>query len=189
MELIKRLFFVTFCALYVTVESIVIYENTISVKKITGPSGLKFKPNASKNLRSIANMGCSICFRFRLKQHEHVALLNIGQSNAKFEMEIYIERDDKTIIQVRTSNDHVEEFNWFTYDSDVTQVSLNVWHHFCFAIQKSEILIILVCDLHLSNDYSTINPESLKKYGGNYYLNKFSPPPPPPFPSSCTYMR
>ena len=170
MELIKRLLFVTFCTLFVTVESIVIYENTISVKKITGPSGLKFKPNASKNLTSIANMGCSICFRFRLKQHEHVALLNIGQSNAKFEMEIYIERDDKTIIQVRTSNDHVEEFNWFTYELDVTQVSLNVWHHFCFAIQKSEILIILVCDLHLSNDYSTINPESLKKYIGEIII-------------------
>ena len=164
MELIKRLFFVTFCTLFVTVESIVIYENTISVKKITGPSGLKFKPNASKNLRSIANMGCSICFRFRLKQHEHVALLNIGQSNAKFEMEIYIERDDKTIIQVRTSNDHVEEFNWFTYDSDVTQVSLNVWHHFCFAIQKSEILIILVCNLHLSNERLVYGWQKILEY-------------------------
>ena len=187
MELIKRLFFLTFCTLFVTVESIVTYDNTISVQKITGPSGLKFKPNASKNLTSIANMGCSICFRFRLKQHEHVALLNIGQSNAKFEMEIYIERDDKTIIQVRTSNDHVEEFNWFTYDSDVTQVSLNVWHHFCFAIQKSEILMILVCDLLLINDYLLYyKPRISKQFGGNYCLNKFSPP---PFPSSCTYMR
>ena len=37
-----------------------------------------------------------------LKQHDHVTLVRIGQSNSKFEMEIFIERDDKAIFQVRT---------------------------------------------------------------------------------------
>ena len=101
MAFIKGLF-LAFCTLFVTVESIVTYENTISVQKITRPSGLIFKPNTSKNLTLIANKGCSICFRFMLKQHDHVTLVRIGQSNSKFEMEIFIERDDKAIFQVRT---------------------------------------------------------------------------------------
>ena len=156
MAFIKGLF-LAFCTLFVTVESIVTYENTISVQKITRPSGLIFKPNTSKNLTLIANKGCSICFRFMLKQYEHVALLEIGQSlDFEFGLEIWIERDDKTLLQVRTSNDHIEQFNWFTYDSDVNLIALNVWHHFCVAIENSQISMILVCNIVISNDYSII---------------------------------
>ena len=151
-----RLLFL-FCSLFITVKSIATYKSTISVENITTASGLKFKPNASKNLTLLSNNGCSICFRFMLKQYEHVALLEIGQSlDFEFGLEIWIERDDKTLLQVRTSNDHIEQFNWFTYDSDVNLIALNVWHHFCVAIENSQISMILVCNIVISNDYSII---------------------------------
>ena len=139
-----RLLFL-FCSFFVIGKSIVTYKSTISVENITGESGLKFKPNAFNSLKFLSNNECSICFRFMLKQNKHVVLLEIGESlEFDFGLEIWIERDDKTILQVRTSNDHIEQFNWFIGDSDINFVALNFWHHFCFAIEKSRLSIILV---------------------------------------------
>ena len=142
-----------FCSLFVIGKSIVTYKSTISVENITGESGLKFKPNAFNSLKFLSNNECSICFRFMLKQNKHVVLLEIGESlEFDFGLEIWIERDDKTILQVRTSNDHIEQFNWFIGDSDINFVALNFWHHFCFAIEKSQLSIILVCIVEISNN-------------------------------------
>ena len=82
-----------------------------------------------------------------LKQHKQVALLGIGQSKSEFEIEIFFEGDHKTILQVRTSNDRIEEFNMINIDFDEHPIFLNIWHHFCFAIavEKYQIIMILVC--------------------------------------------
>ena len=141
-----RLLFL-FCSLFVIGKSIVTYKSTISVENITRESGLKFKPDTSRSLKLLSNNGCSICFRFMLKQHKQVALLGIGQSKSEFEIEIFIEGDHKTILQVRTSNDRIEEFNMINIDFDEHPIFLNIWHHFCFAIavEKHQIIMILVC--------------------------------------------
>ena len=141
-----RLLFL-FCSLFVIGKSIVTYKSTISVENITRESGLKFKPDTSRSLKLLSNNGCSICFRFMLKQHKQVALLGIGQSKSEFEIEIFIEGDHKTILQVRTSNDRIEEFNMINIDFDEHPIFLNIWHHFCFAIalENYQIIMILVC--------------------------------------------
>ena len=133
--------------LFVRVKSLDIYESTVSVENITTESGLKFKPDTSRSLKLLSNNGCSICFCFMLKQHKQVALLGIGQSKSEFEIEIFIEGDHKTILQVRTSNDRIEEFNMINIDFDEHPIFLNIWHHFCFAIavEKYQIIMILVC--------------------------------------------
>ena len=143
----SRLFILLYCILFVRVKSLDIYESTVSVENITTESGLKFKPDRSRSLKLLSNNGCSICFRFMLKQHKQVALLGIGQSKSEFEIEIFIEGDHKTILQVRTSNDRIEEFNMINIDFDEHPIFLNIWHHFCFAIavEKYQIIMILVC--------------------------------------------
>ena len=140
-----RLLFL-FCSLFVIGKSIVTYKSTISVENITRESGLKFKPDTSRSLKLLSNNGCSICFRFMLKQHKQVTLLGIGESKSEFEIEIFIEGDHKTILQVRTSNDRIEEFNMINIDFDEHPIFLNIWHHFCFAIavEKYQIIMILV---------------------------------------------
>ena len=143
----SRLFILLYCILFVRVKSLDIYESTVSVENITTESGLKFKPDRSRSLKLLSNNGCSICFRFMLKQHKQVALLGIGQSKSEFEIEIFFEGDHKTILQVRTSNDRIEEFNMINIDFDEHPIFLNIWHHFCFAIavEKYQIIMILVC--------------------------------------------
>ena len=143
----SRLLILFYSILFVRVKSLDIYESTVSVETITTESGLKFKPDTSRSLKLLSNNGCSICFRFMLKQHKQVALLGIGQSKSEFEIEIFIEGDHKTILQVRTSNDRIEEFNMINIDFDEHPIFLNIWHHFCFAIavEKYQIIMILVC--------------------------------------------
>ena len=142
----KRLLFL-FCSLFVIGKSIVTYKSKISVENITGESGLKFKPNTFLNL-SFTNE-FSICYRFMLKQNKHVALLEIGKSQELgFSLLIWIEKDEKTILEVKTSHDHIVEFSWFTNDSEVNSISLNVWHHFCFAMEESQLSLVLVCILY-----------------------------------------
>ena len=142
----SRLLILFYSILFVRVKSLDIYESTVSVETITTESGLKFKPDTSRSLKLLSNNGCSICFRFMLKQHKQVALLGIGQSKSEFEIEIFIEGDHKTILQVRTSNDRIEEFNMINIDFDEHPIFLNIWHHFCFAIavEKYQIIMILV---------------------------------------------
>ena len=143
----SRMLILFYSILFVRVKSLDIYESTVSVETITTESGLKFKPDTSRSLKLLSNNGCSICFRFMLKQHKQVALLGIGQSKSEFEIEIFIEGDHKTILQVRTSNDRIEEFNMINIDFDEHPIFLNIWHHFCFAIavEKYQIIMILVC--------------------------------------------
>ena len=143
----SRMLILFYSILFVRVKSLDIYESTVSVENITTESGLKFKPDTSRSLKLLSNNGCSICFRFMLKQHKQVALLGIGQSKSEFEIEIFIEGDHKTILQVRTSNDRIEEFNMINIDFDEHPIFLNIWHHFCFAIavEKYQIIMILVC--------------------------------------------
>ena len=130
----SRMLILFYSILFVRVKSLDIYESTVSVENITTESGLKFKPDRSRSLKLLSNNGCSICFRFMLKQHKQVALLGIGQSKSEFEIEIFFEGDHKTILQVRTSNDRIEEFNMINIDFDEHPIFLNIWHHFCFAI-------------------------------------------------------
>ena len=152
----SRMLILFYSILFVRVKSLDIYESTVSVENITTESGLKFKPDTSRSLKLLSNNGCSICFRFMLKQHKQVALLGIGQSKSEFEIEIFIEGDHKTILQVRTSNDRIEEFNMINIDFDEHPIFLNIWHHFCFAIEKSRLSIILVCIVEISKNYSSI---------------------------------
>ena len=143
----SRMLILFYSILFVRVKSLDIYESTVSVENIITESGLKLKPDRSRSLKLLSNNGCSICFRFMLKQHKQVALLGIGQSKSEFEIEIFFEGDHKTILQVRTSNDRIEEFNMINIDFDEHPIFLNIWHHFCFAIalENYQIIMILVC--------------------------------------------
>ena len=128
----------------ISLATIQIFESNITVENITDASGLKYMNDEIKGTDYsdiLWDNGLSACLRFKLNQAEIFVLILLEDPIQDLRIEVYVSKE-KNALEI-TFGKTFKYFPWSEDEMVHAFLSINTWHHFCFAINTGDSVLYI----------------------------------------------